>query len=114
MPQRPKRHDVPKGHGRSRIELRLSLPQIRRVATGAQPPQPGSRTGGTGTPRHSYRCPDPLWGAAINAVHAAGLEWNAVLRGYTAAVARGEAVLYPDPLGGPTGHEDEIDDEDQP
>lgn len=104
MPERPKRH------GRPRIEARVawSLPQlrVRRIPTGAQPPAPGSRMGGTGTPKHSIRCPDELWGAAIQRLHGRGLQLSPVMRGYLAAIARGEAELYPDPLGEPSTDED--------
>lgn len=82
--------------------------RVRRIATGAQPPQPGSRIGGTGTPRHSFRCPDELWGAAVQRLHARELQLNPVLRGYIAAIVRGEAVLYPDPLGEPSTDEDAV------
>lgn len=100
----------PKGHGRPRVELRLGLPslRVRRIPTGAQPPQPGSRTGGTGTPKHSIRCPDELWGAAIARLHARGMELSPVLRGYLYAVVSGEAPLFPDPLGEPSTEEDAI------
>lgn len=106
MPQRPNR--------RSRTELvvelagrtvRLGLPRVdvREIATGANPPLPGSGTGGTGTPRKSFRCPSDLWGAALSRAHAKRPDpdnWNGVLRGYVAAYVRGEAVIYPDPMDG--------------
>lgn len=98
----------PPGHDRPRLELRLSLPRlaVRRVPTGANAPRPDSGIGGTGTPRHSIRCPHALWGAAVARCHEAGLELGPVLRGYLAAVAAGDAVLYPDPLGEPSTEED--------
>lgn len=104
MPERPPRH----GRPRIELDLRYLTPRlrVRRVATGAQPPAPGSRIGGTGTPKHSIRCPDELWGAALQRLHARGMELSPVVRGYLAAVARGEAVLYPDPLGEPSTEED--------
>lgn len=97
MAGRPKRD----GHGRPRIELRLRLPglEVRRQATGARPPAPGSASGSTGMPKHNFRCPNDVWGAAVQAAAARGLEWGPVLRGYTAAFVRGEAPVFPDPVG---------------
>lgn len=75
------------------------LPSLswRRLPTGAQPPAPGSAMGGTGTPKHSIRCPNDLWGAALARLNGRGLELSSVMRGYLAAIVSGEAVLYPDP-----------------
>lgn len=98
----------PRGHGRPRLEAKLVLPSLRfrKIPTGAQPPQPGSRSGSSGTPKHSIRCPDELWGAAIQRLHGRGLQLSPVVRGYLYAVSRGEAELYPDPLGEPSTEED--------
>jgi hypothetical protein len=102
MPQRPRKHDRP------RLEVRLGLPTftLRKIATGAHAPAAGSRTGGTGTPRHSFRCPDELWGGCVNAAAGRGLEWGPVLRGYAAAFLAGEAPVFPDPLGPPADDDD--------
>lgn len=80
----------------------MGLPrfEVRRTSPGVQPPDPGSRTGGTGTPRHAFRCPDPLWGAAVQSARQRGLEWGPVLRGYTAAFVAGTAPVFPDPMAG--------------
>jgi len=86
-----------------RLELILPIPEvhIRRRAPGPQP-APGSREGSTGTPRHAIRCPDDLWGAGVNI--AAKLRvpggLSAAVRGYIAALVRGEAPVYPDPMAG--------------
>lgn len=76
---------------------------VRRLGTGAQPPAPGSRPGSTGTPKHSFRCPDVLWGQAVNTAAGRGHELGPVLRGYVAAYVAGVAPVFPDPMGGPAG-----------
>lgn len=98
------------------MQLRVELPHltVRKLGTGAQPPNPGSRSGSTGTPNHSFRCPDEVWGAAVNAAAARGVEWGPVLRGYAAAFARGVAPVFADPLGGITGAEADDRDDDVP
>ena len=78
--------------------MRLPRVDVRRIATGAGAPDPGSRTGGTGTPRHSFRCPDKLWAAAVQKANARGEQWGPVLRGYTAAYVADDAPVFPDPL----------------